>query len=465
MSEAEPRQGPLSGLRVLDCASIFAGPMIGTIMADFGADVLKVEHPRGDTLRSWGWQKNDVSMWWTLCGRNKRSVTLKLSDPEGRDLLLRLVEDADVLIENFRPGTFERWGLAPEVLHERNAGLVIVRVTGFGQTGPYRKRPGFGTLAEAMSGFAHITGWPDGPPTLPSFPLGDAVAALTGCFATMFCLWWRDHGGAGHGQVVDVSILESLFWILGPQVSAYDQLGVIQGRSGNHLPFTAPRGAFLTSDGRWLALSASAQSIAERVMRLVGRPDLAGQAWFGQAVGRLAHVAELNDAIQRWVGERTAEEVLRAFEEAEAAIAPVYSVDDIIADPHFEAREAIVDVPDPLLGSVRMQNMIVGLSETPGSVDFAGPALGEHNGEVLGGRLGLGQEDVLRLIAQGTVAASGWPDLATDVAGHTDDSVQSASSAETQGKTERDDIRRDQVVRPEDGQQTEAIETRGQRGK
>ena len=269
-----------------------------------------------------GWQKDGVSLWWALVGRNKRCVTLTLSDPRGQELMKRLVADADVLIENFRPGTLERWNLGPDVLHELNPGLVIVRTTGFGQTGPYSHLPGFGTLAESISGFAHINGWPDRPPALPPLALGDGIAALTGCSAVMFALWWREHGGEGKGQVIDLSIYEPLFWVLGPQALVYDQLGIVQGRTGNRAPFTAPRNAYLTKDGRWLGLSASAQSIAERVMRIVGRPELIEEPWFADHMGRIEHVDELDEIIQGWIGERTAEEVLAAFAEGEAAIAP-----------------------------------------------------------------------------------------------------------------------------------------------
>ena len=224
-----------------------------------------------------------MSLWWALIARNKRSVTLKLSDPKGAEAMKRLLATADVFIENFRTGTLEKWGLGWDVLHELNPGLVMVRTTGFGQTGPYARRPGFGTLAESMSGYAHINGFPDGPPTLPPFALGDSVAALTGAFAAMSALWWREHGGTG--QAIDLSIYEPLFWILGPQASVYDQLGIVQNRTGNRAPFTAPRNAYQSKDGRWLGLSGSSQSIAERVMRLVGRPELIDEPWFADHDG------------------------------------------------------------------------------------------------------------------------------------------------------------------------------------
>ena len=391
MSEASTPL-PLAGLRVIDCATLFAGPVIASLLGDYGADVVKVEHPRGDGLRSMGWQKDGVSLWWALVGRNKRCVTLTLSDPRGQELMKQLVAEADVLIENFRPGTMERWNLGPDVLHEINPKLVIVRTTGFGQTGPYSHLPGFGTLAESISGFAHINGWPDKPPALPPLALGDGIAALTGCSAVMIALWWREHGGDGHGQVIDLSIYEPLFWVLGPQALLYDQLGIVQGRTGNRAPFTAPRNAYLTKDDKWLGMSASAQSIAERVMRIVGRPDLIEEPWFADNMGRIEHVDELDEIIQDWIGKRTAEEVMQAFADGEAAIAPIYSIADIVKDPQYLARETIVRVPHPKLGSVLMQNVIPRLSDTPGRIRHPGPEIGEHNEEIYCGELGLSSE-------------------------------------------------------------------------
>jgi formyl-CoA transferase len=394
---------PLQGLRVIDTATLFAGPFVSTLMGDFGADVIKVEHPRGDGVRSLGWNKDGVSLWWAQVSRNKRCITLNFSTPKGRDLVKRLVADADVLVENFRPGTFERWGLGPDVLFEINPGLVMVRTSGFGQTGPYSPRAGFGTLAESMSGFAHINGWPDGPPTLPPFGLADGTAALTGAFAAMFALWWREHGGEGRGQVVDLSLYEPLFWLLGPQALVYDQLGVVQGRTGNAAPFTAPRNAYQAKDGRWLGLSASAQSIAERVMRVIGRDDLIDEPWFKNHTGRLEHVDMLDDAIQAWIGEHTTEEVLEAFEEFEGAIAPVYSIADIFEDPHYAARETIVTVEHPKLGPVRMPNVVPRLSATPGEVRYPGPELGEHNHEIYVGELGLSEDELAQLKSEAVI--------------------------------------------------------------
>ena len=393
---------PLDGIRVVDAASLFAGPVIATMLGDFGADVIKVEHPAGDNLRKLGWEKDGVSLWWALIARNKRSVTLKLSDPQGAEAMKRLLATADVFIENFRTGTLEKWGLGWDVLHELNPGLVMVRTTGFGQTGPYARRPGFGTLAESMSGYAHINGFPDGPPTLPPFALGDGVAALTGAFAAMSALWWREHGGTG--QAIDLSIYEPLFWILGPQASVYDQLGIVQNRTGNRAPFTAPRNAYQSKDGRWLGLSGSSQSIAERVMRLVGRPELVDEPWFADHEGRLAHQDELDDAISAWIAERDSDEVIRAFEEQSAAIAPVLSIADIFEDPQFIARDTITTVEHPVLGPLKMQNVITRLGATPGQIRSCGPDLGAHNQEVLGGELGFDQSELDELADSGVIA-------------------------------------------------------------
>lgn len=396
---------PLEGLRVVDSATLFAGPVTATMLGDYGADVIKIEPPRGDNLRGLGWQRDGVSLWWALVNRNKRSVTLKLSDPAGAEAMKKLLATADVYVESFRTGTLERWGLGWDVLHEINPRLVMVRTTGFGQTGPYARRPGFGTLAEAMSGFSHLTGFPDGPPTLPPFALGDSVAGLTGAFAAMTALWWRNV--SGEGQMIDLSIVEPLFWILGPHASVYDQLGIVQGRVGNRTPFTAPRNAFQARDGRWLGLSASAQSIAERVMRLVGRPELVDEPWFVDHEGRIAHQDELDEAIGAWIAERDSEDVIAAFEEAEAAIAPILTIEEIMSEPQFVAREMVTEVPHPVLGSLKMQNVIPKLGTTPGRIRTPGPDLGASTREILQGELGYSDGELAEFARAGVIAEPG----------------------------------------------------------
>jgi crotonobetainyl-CoA:carnitine CoA-transferase CaiB-like acyl-CoA transferase len=400
MPDAGSTAQALDGLRVIDAATLFAGPLAATMLGDHGAEVIKVEHPRGDPARTHGAHRDGVGLWWKMLARNKKALTLYLGSPEGQDLFRTMVADADVVIENFRPGTLERWGLGYDTLSEINPGLILARVTGFGQFGPYASRPGFGTLAEAMSGFAAITGQPDGPPTLPPFGLADGIAALTTAFGIMTALRARDR--TGHGQVLDMAIIEPLLTVLGPQITAYDQLGVLQPRTGNRSSNNAPRNTYQCSDGSWVAISTSAQSIAERIMRLVGRPEFIGQPWFSTGSGRAGHADELDAAVGDWIASRTRDEVLDAFEKAEAAVAPVYTAADVVADPQFQALESIVQIDDPELGPIRMQNVPFRLSRTPGSIRSTGPALGEHTGEILA-RYGIGAEGLQRLREEGVV--------------------------------------------------------------
>ena len=392
----------MRGVRVLDAATLFAGPIAATLLGDFGADVIKIEHPRGDPVRSHGPAKDGVPLWWKMLSRNKRAVTLYLGSAEGQELFVRLAETADVVIENFRPGTLERWGIGPETLHRANPGLVIARVTGFGQFGPYAKRPGFGTLAEAMSGFASITGEPDGPPTLPPFGLADGICGLATASAVLMALRHRDGAGNGRGQVVDAAIIEPILTILGSQPTVYDQLGVVQARTGNRSVNNAPRNTYLTADGRWVAISTSAQSVAERVMRLVGRADLIDEPWFASGSSRAEHTDELDEAVGSWIAARSLAEVTDAFEAAEAAVAPIYDATDVMADPQYDALGSIVAVPDDALGPVKMQNVMFRLSETPGSIGWAGRSLGQDNRDVYSA-LGLSDADLRRLADAGVV--------------------------------------------------------------
>ena len=391
---------PLEGVKVIDAATLFAGPLAATILGDFGAEVLKVEHPKGDPSRSHGYAKDGIGLWWKMLGRNKRAVTLSMSTTEGAEIFKKLARDADVVIESFRPGTLERWGLSYEELSRENPGLVLARVTGFGQFGPYSNRPGFGTIAESMSGFAHVTGQPGGPPTLPPFGLADGIAALATACAVLMALRARD--AAGKGQVVDLAIIEPIFTVLGPQPIAYDQLGVIQERTGNRSNNNAPRNTYQTKDGKWVAISTSAQNIAERVMRLVGRPEFIEEPWFQKGSERAKHADELDEAVQRWISERTTEEVVEAFEEANAAITPIYNIEDIMQDPQYQALDSIITVNDPELGPIKMQNVLFRLSETPGEVKWSGPQLGEHNEEVYR-ELGIDKERLEKLKAEGVV--------------------------------------------------------------
>ncbi|QGV81130.1 CaiB/BaiF CoA transferase family protein [Streptomyces ficellus] len=392
---------PLRGLRVLDLATLFAGPLAATLLGDFGADVIKIEHPRKpDPSRGHGPARNGVGLWWKVLGRNKRAITLDLSTPGGRATLLRLAATADVVVENFRPGTLERWGLGWPELSAANERLVLARVTGFGQFGPYARRPGFGTLAEAMSGFAAITGEPDGPPTLPPFGLADSIAAMATAYAVMTALHAR--GTTGRGQVVDMAIIEPMLAVLGPHPLWYDQLGYVQPRTGNRSRNNAPRNTYRTADGAWLAVSTSAQSVAERVMCLVGRPELITEPWFAEGTTRAQHADVLDEAVGGWIARHTRDEAMAAFEKAEAAIAPVYDVRDVMTDPQYQALDTVTEVPDPELGPLRMQNVLFRLSETPGSIRWTGRPHGSDTDAVLT-ELGLDPAEITALRAEGAL--------------------------------------------------------------
>jgi crotonobetainyl-CoA:carnitine CoA-transferase CaiB-like acyl-CoA transferase len=390
---------PLEGIKVVEAATLFAAPLAGMVLADFGVEVTKIEHPRRpDPARGHGPSKDGVGLWFKTLARNKRLVTLDLSQPAGADLLLRLAERSDVVLENFRPGTLERWGVGWDELSAVNPRLVLARVTGFGQKGPYASRPGFGTLAEAMSGFAAVNGEPGGPPLLPPLALADGVAGLATAFAILAALRAREE--TGRGQIVDTSLIEPLMTLLGPQLTAYDLLGELQPRTGNRSSHNAPRNAYRTADGSWVAVSASADSIAARVMRLVGREDLLFEPWFSTGSGRVAHVDEIVAAVASWIAARPRDEVLAAFEAAEAAIAPIYDAGDILSDPHFAAIDAAPTVSDPELGRIRMTNMISRLSETPGEIRSTGGAHGADTAAVLA-EVGVDADELARLREQG----------------------------------------------------------------
>ncbi|MFJ5211699.1 MULTISPECIES: CaiB/BaiF CoA transferase family protein [Streptomyces] len=399
MSAAAP--APLAGLRVIDLATLFAGPLAATMLGDFGAEVIKVEHPeKPDPSRGHGPAKDGVGLWWKVLGRNKRAITLNLSRPGGRTTLLRLAATADVIIENFRPGTLEKWDLGWPELSAANPRLVLTRVTGFGQFGPSSHRPGFGTLAEAMSGFAALTGEPDAPPTLPPFGLADSIAGLATAYAVMTALAARER--TGEGQVVDMALIEPMLMALGPQPTWYDQLGYVQERTGNRSANNAPRNTYRTADGTWVAVSTSAQSIAERVMRLVGRPELIDEPWFATGVDRARHADVLDRAVGDWIARHTRADVLAAFEKAEAAVAPVQDIRDVMTDPQYAALDTVTTVDDPELGPLRMQNVLFRLSATPGTIRWAGRPHGADTDEVLTG-LGLSPADLAALREEGAL--------------------------------------------------------------
>lgn len=375
--------GPLTGLRVLDASTILAGPLTAQILGDYGAEVIKIEHPtRGDGMRGHGLAKDGVSLWWKMVSRNKRTVALHLGDPAGAEVFRRLTATADVVIENFRPGTLERWGLGYDVLSADNPGLVLLRVTGFGQSGPYAARPAFGTLVEAMSGFAHLTGQPDGPPTLPAFGLADTLAGIAGAAAVSMALYHRA-GADGAGQVIDLDLLSPIMTAVGPGVIYADQLGIDQERTGNRSSNNSPRNTYRTADGHWVAVSTSADRIAERVLTLVGHPEVLDEPWFATGRSRAEHADLLDAHVGEWIGARTREEVTEAFSAAGAAVAPVYKPSELLDDPQVQAMELVTTVDDEELGPVRMQNVLWRMGATPGRIRSTGRAVGEDTDDVL----------------------------------------------------------------------------------
>ena len=375
---------PLAGVRILELANVVAGPSIGAHLSDFGAEVIKVERPgEGDASRTMGEAVGERTAWWLCIGRNKQTVALDLKREDDREAFLRLAAEADAVVESFRPGVLERLGLAPERLHAVNPGLVIVRISAFGQTGPYAGRPGFGTLAEAFSGLAEISGYPDRPPLLPPIALADQVAGLFGTWALLAALYHRDvHGGPG--QTIDVSLYESVLSLLGPLPTLYRHNGTLLQRNGSRLSFSSPRNVYPTRDGRCFAISGTAPSAAERVVRLVGGEALATDPRFATPAARAEHADEFDALVAEWIAARDLAEVEARFEEVNAAGIRVIDMADAASDPHYAAREAIVAVPDDELGEVLMTAPVPRMSATPGRIAHAGRALGADDAVVLG---------------------------------------------------------------------------------
>ncbi|MEK9658536.1 MAG: CoA transferase [Chloroflexota bacterium] len=392
-------RGPLAGLRVLDMTRLIAGNMLSLQLADFGAEVVKVEAlPHGDPLRAWG-SRGVPTYWKTYC-RNKKSLSVNLREQDGVDLLRRLCAGADVLIENMIPGRLEQMGLNPEALMAENPRLVIVRISGFGQTGPYREKPGFGTLIEAMSGFAARNGFPDREPLVPPMALADMMAGLSGAFATLAAL--RERDASGRGQVLDLSLLEPLVTALGAESADYAVSKQVKPRVGNGSNTSAPRNVYPTADGNWVALSASIQSMAERVFAVVGCPELVADPRFATNADRVAHREEVDSIVGGWVAQRTLDEALRLFGEAGVTAGPVYDIAQFLQDEHVIEREVVVEVPDADVGGLPMQNVNPRLSRTPGGFRYPAPALGQHNDELLGG-LGINADGLAALRARGVI--------------------------------------------------------------
>lgn len=362
---------PLHNLRVLDISTVLAGPNCARYLADFGADVIKVERPAvGDSLRGMAWRdpRDGTGLWWKLVNRNKRTIALDLKDEQDREVFLSLVDGADVLVENFRPGTLERLGLAPEILLDRNATLVITRISGFGQDGPYASRPGFASIAESMAGLAAVSGEPDGPPSLPAIALTDEVTGITAAFATMVAL------RSGIGQVIDVNLLQTVFQIMGPVISLFKLSGELQPRLGSGLPYTVPRGVYLCRDNKWVGVSASSDSVAARVMNVLG---VGNDDRFASFSGRMEHRTELEQLMTTWCSARTQDEVVQLLSDAQAAVGPVFDMSDIANDKHYAARNMI-----PTVGDTPMQGLVADLSATPGELRWEGRPLNADGDDI-----------------------------------------------------------------------------------
>ena len=383
---------------------MIGGPFAGTLAADHGADVIKIERPgRGDPIRQWSPLKDGRSLWWKVAARNKRLVSLDLRKEKGKELFLRLIESADAVIENYRPGTLDRWGLSFNELSRINPRLIVVRVSGYGQSGPYAHRPGYGTVAEAMTGLPSFTGFPDKPPTLSAFPLADTIAATFALVGLLSAVYERDVAGSGRGQEVDVSLYEPIFRLLESQVIGYSELGAVKKRYGNRIEEDSPRNAYETADGSYIAISASSDRTYARLTDAIGQPHLADDPRFRTNADRIANDAELDEIIAGWIRARTFAEAMTCFEAADVVAGKVFDIVDIFADPHYAARENIVDVPDEDFGTVKMPGVVPRFSRSESAMRFAGGPVGRHNEEVYGGLLGIPTEELDELRAAGVI--------------------------------------------------------------
>lgn len=394
---------PLSDVRVVELGQLLAGPFCGQLLGDFGAEVIKVEDPeRGDPMRQWGREKpHGMSLWWPVVARNKKSVTCNLREREGQDLVRRLLADADVLLENFRPGTLERWGLGPDELWEINPRLIFTRVTGFGQTGPYASRAGYGSIGEAMGGIRYVTGEPDRPPSRSGISLGDSLAATLACIGTLVALHHRER--TGKGQVVDSAIYEAVLALMESLVPEWQLAGYQRERTGSVLPNVAPSNVYPTADGEAILVAANQDTVFRRLADLMGQPDLAADERYATHGARGSNAEDLDETIARWTAQHKADDLLELLADGGVPAGRIFRAKDMLADPHFAARHSIVRVAHQQFGDMAMQDVFPRLSETPGRVDHPGPELGEHNDEVYRGLLGLARSEVMRLRNAGVI--------------------------------------------------------------
>ncbi len=398
------RERPLEGLRVLELGALIAGPFATRIMAEFGAEVVKVERPgAGDPLRTWRYvdPRTKTSLWWALQSRNKKLVTLNLGHPEGLDLAKRLVAESDILVENFKPGTLEKLGLGWDVLHELNSRLILVRVSGYGQNGPYKDRPGFANIGEAMGGIRYVTGEPHRPPVRSGISLGDSLASLYAVIGALMAVHARE--AHGQGQIVDVALYEAVFSLMESMVPEYDVAQIVRERTGAALPGITPSNSYCSGDGSYVAIGGNSDAIFKRLMQAIGRPELAEDPRYETNADRTEHAEELDELIEGWTRQHTSEEVFHTLEEVGVPVGPIYSVTDIMEDPQYQAREMFVEAEVGGIGPVKMPGLVPKLSETPGAVEWYGGSLGAHNEEVYGGLLGLPDEEINRLSREGVI--------------------------------------------------------------
>ncbi len=402
--QSAPPFGPLAGVRVIECGVLLAGPFCARLLADFGAEVIKIEPPHeGDPMRTTGQALEDgKSLWWPSIARNKKCITLNLRVPEGQELLRKLVAQADVVIENFRPGTFEGWGLGSDVLRQLNPGLVFTRVSGYGQTGPYRQKPGFAAVAEAFGGLRHLVGFPDRPPCRVGISLGDSLAGLFAALGTLMALYHRDVNG-GHGQVVDTALYESVFAVLEGMLTEYDRTGFVRARTGTLLPGFAPSNLYPCRGGQWIVIAANTDGLFRRLCALMGQEGLTSDPHFTPQIVRVQNRETIDEIIAAWTANQDLSTLLARLEEATIPAGPVHTIADIVEDPHFQTRDMFLTLHDRLLGALRMPGIVPKLSETPGEARFVGPELGEHNYEVYGNLLGLSAKEIAGLSERGVL--------------------------------------------------------------
>jgi succinyl-CoA--D-citramalate CoA-transferase len=394
---------PLRGVRVIDAGNMVAAPFATVLLADFGAEVIKIEHPRyGDGQRKLEPIKDGIPLWWKSVSRNKRCITLDLGKPEGAQVFKDLIKNKDVIVENYRPGTFEKWGIGYDVIRAVDPRLILLRISGFGQTGPYKSRAGFGRVAEAMGGLTNLIGEPDGPPMSPGYPLGDLIAGIFGSLSVMIALYHRDLRG-GEGQVIDLALFEAVFRFLDFDPIQYDQMKTVHTRTGNRVAYVAPSSMFKTKDGKYLTLAASTQNVWVRLAKAIGQEHLTTDSKFIDNSARVEHSEEINGIVGAWIAQHTRDEVIKRFDEFEGAYSAVFDMEDVFRDVQYRAREALVRVPDPDLGEAIVQNVVPKFSKTPGSVDFLGRKMGEHNEEIYCGELGYSKQRLQQLRDAGVI--------------------------------------------------------------